>query len=184
MLFQAMENGTNGVAVKPGSSSYDAMLFGRIKDGDWEGVISLYESMQEKRISSTPETVERLLSAHAEMGGTNAVVEVAERLLQDAQVRLGEVPFRSLSGMLLPEIEVGNFNRFRQSVRRMGEENTELREASVNLIRSLRVAEIESERPPSRHKTTEEMQAVQDQAWKKSVNDLLEFAKLSQEKIE
>ncbi|KAG7361438.1 PPR: pentatricopeptide repeat domain containing protein [Nitzschia inconspicua] len=176
-LFEAMQRGTNGVSVKPSLASYDAILLGRTKSSDWEGTIELHETMSKEGFPSSPQTVERLMEAHDAIGGTDAVFAVVERFLQDEAVQFDENPFRSLSKRLLPNIEIESFDNFRQRIRRAGEARAELRDVSLNLIRSLRVAEIESERPSSRHKTVDEIKAIQDMAWKKSVSDLLEFAR-------
>jgi pentatricopeptide repeat protein len=175
-LFQAMENGENSIPVEPGLLSYDALLFSRIENGDWEGALSLRNKMKERGISPSPQTVERIIEAHCGMGGKDIVSIAVQELLQDDDVRFAEGPFRSLSKILLPDIEIVSFDDFRQRIRSIGEEQSELRELSLNLVRSLRVAEIESERPSSPHKTEEEVRAVQDMAWKQSVKNLLEFA--------
>jgi hypothetical protein len=175
VLFQSMENRENFIAAHPCASSHDAMLVGRIRSDDWKGAIEFHSRMQEKGIPSSPQTVARLVKAHSEMGGKEAVVMAIRQLLKDDKVRFGEEPFRSLSITLLPDQEIESFDAFRQLVRKMGENNPKIRESSLKLVRSLRVAQIESERPSTAHKTASEMQAVQDKAWAQATSHLLDF---------
>jgi pentatricopeptide repeat protein len=175
MLFQSMESGDNYISATPMASSHDAMLVGRVRSGDWNGAIEFHSRMQEKGIPTSPQTVVGLLQAYAGMGGKNSVVAAVRQLLKDDKVRFGEEPFRLLSTTLLPDLETNSFDAFRKVVRKMGEENPKLRDISLKLVRSLRVAQIESDRPSTVHKTACEMQAVQDNAWAQATCHLLEF---------
>jgi pentatricopeptide repeat protein len=175
LLFQSMESGENNIIVKPSMSSHEAMLDGLIRGGDWKGAMELHYRMQEKGIPSSPQAVVGLLQAHAALGGKDAVVTAVRQLLKNNKIRFGEEPFRLISTTLLPDLEVESFDAFRQLVRRMGEENPKMRDSSLKLVRSLRVAQIESDRPTTAHKTASEIQAVQDKAWAQSTSHLLDF---------
>ncbi|KAL3924963.1 MAG: hypothetical protein SGILL_000719 [Bacillariaceae sp.] len=180
-LVQSMESGENGLDVLPGTSSFDALLMGRIRSHDWDGAVGIYDTMVEKSVPLGSRTVQGLVLAHQQLGGEGSVVSAIESMLQKDNVIIGEGVFRLLSKILFKDMDSVSLGTFRQQIRTLGEEDPTLRDSSLGLVRSLRVAEIETQRPSSKHKTVEEMQTIRDQAWMDATTHLLEFFRVASE---
>jgi hypothetical protein len=175
LLVESMESQKNGIDVVPGTYCYDALLMGRIRRHDWDGAIGIYDTMKAKCIVVGPQTIQGLVLAHQQRGGDAAVVLAVEAVLQNDKARIQEGVFRLIARILLKEMDLKSFDSFRQQVRAAGEKNSSLRDLSLQLVRSLRVAEIETGRPSSKHKAEAEMNKIQGQAWKDSTAHLLDF---------
>jgi pentatricopeptide repeat protein len=181
-LFQSMEKGQNRMNVLPSSYSFDALILGRIRNCDWDGATDLYDQMKKRGIFASSQAVEGLLLAHHQIGGPEAVMGAVQSLINDSNnARLGESSFRLLCKVLLPpdlEHDEHSFDNFRQKIRSIGEgKDSDLRDPSLKLVRTLRIAEIESDRPRSYHKTATAMQEIQDKAWVDATNHLILFAR-------
>lgn len=160
----------------PGVKSFDAILLSRLRARSWDNAIQLQAQMKQKKILPSAQTIHGLLIANYQVGGQSAVVEVLNSLISLGDARLDEGAFRLTSNMLFREVD-DNLEDFRQRVRKMGERDTELRQISLSLIRSLRMAEIESKRLPTPHQTEEEMIKVRDAAWSAATSHLLDIAR-------
>jgi hypothetical protein len=168
-LFKAME-------FPPGVKSFDAILLSRIRSRSWDQAIALCDQMVADKIPPSPQTIQGLLLAHHQIGGRSAVVQVLGSLISKEDARLDESSFRSASKILFRVVD-DNLADFRQHVRDMGERDTRMREISINLVRSVRVAEIESNRLLSPHQTEEDMQIVRNSAWRTATSHLLDLHK-------
>jgi hypothetical protein len=131
--------------------------------------------MKQKGIPPSAQTIHGLLIVNNQVGGQSAVFEVLNSLLSLGEVRLDEGTFRLTSKILFREVD-DTLEEFRQQVRIIGERDTELRQLSLNLIRSVRVAEIESRRLLTPHQTEEDMAKVRDTAWSTAMSHLLDMA--------
>ncbi|KAL3911672.1 MAG: hypothetical protein SGARI_001535 [Bacillariaceae sp.] len=173
-----MESGDDGMDVTPGTSCYDALLVGRVRSHDWEAAIGIYDTMKERGVSIGPQTIQGLVLAHQQIGGKEAVVSAMEEVLRNdkgAKIRNGV--FQLIAQLLFENMDLQSFDTFRQPVRAVGEQDPQLRDSSLRLVRSLRVAEIETDRPSSKHKSEAEMETIQDKAWIDATKHLLEFFK-------
>mmetsp|Transcript_21483 Transcript_21483/g.34575 ORF Transcript_21483/g.34575 Transcript_21483/m.34575 type:complete len:158 (+) Transcript_21483:795-1268(+) len=150
------------------------MLLGRIRSHSWDEAITLYEEMNKRAIIPSPQTIQGLILAYYHKGGQSAVKSIVNSLLQKDGLSFTERTFRLVSKILFKEVDT-NLDDFRKKVRDIGEEDSTLRKVSLNLIRSVRVAEIESGRPKTIHKTEEEMKLIRDRAWVVATSRLLEF---------
>jgi hypothetical protein len=134
--------------------------------------------MQEKGIAVTPQTIQGLVLAYSRKGGRSYVVSLMEKL-QDAGACIDENTFKLLVRVLLPEID-GTTEDIRKRVRGIGESNPPLRGAALNLIRSVRTAEIEQNRPfSSKNRLEAGMNPRQREAWHSVLVHLLEFVRQS-----
>jgi len=169
-FFQSMQS-----EVEIGISSYDAIIFGRIKQSSWDDIFSLYEEMKAKGINPSSQTIEGLIVANYHRSGREAVLSSLKSLiLCDAQ--FSERTFRLASKYLYKDVD-DKFDDFRNGIRKIGETHHDFRSASVNLLRSIRFAEIESGRPRIVHGSEHETKkSEEDAAWKTAVSDLLVFA--------
>lgn len=174
-LFESMKM-TSTKGMGPGVSIYDAILLARIRTGSWDDAISLYEQMKSEGIVPSPRTIQGLLVATDQKGGQGAIISALESLLQ-CNGQFDETTFR-LASKTLFKGRKENPDEFRKNIRDIGEKNEKLRVPSLNLVRSVRFAEIESSRPPSAHKPEHEMKKIREEAWRSATLHLLEFVKI------
>jgi pentatricopeptide repeat protein len=175
-IFQSMEQNDSGFEVQPGVSSHDAVLLGRIRSHSWDGAIDFYEKMKKKGVSPSPQTIQGLILAQYNRGGRLSVISFVESILCRDEAPIRENSFRLISKILYKEMG-NNLDDFRQEIRKLGEGHQNLRDASLDLIRSLRVAMIESNRPRTIHKSPAQMIEIQDKSWAVATSDLLKFVR-------
>ena len=172
-LFESMQLGRED-GIKPGVSSYDAILFARIEEKSWDGVFSLYEEMKAEGINPSSRTVKGLIAANDKKGGRESVRSAVKALLL-CNAQFDESAFRLVSGILFKDVDE-NLDDFRKSIREIGERNQNLRVASLDLVRSIRFAEVESGRPKIVHEIKNETKHSGEHAWRLATSHLLEFA--------
>jgi pentatricopeptide repeat protein len=174
-----MERKENGIDVSPGPSSFGAMMLSAIRSHSWDKAITVYEEMKEKGIVVSPHVLQGLIMAHSRKSGRSGTMSVVESILQTDKTQITESTFRLISKVLFKEVQ-SNLDDFRRDLRGLGEKDHDLRDVTLNLIRSIRVAEIESNRSPTPQNTTKEIQQVQDKAWLSATKDLLELVSIIQ----
>ena len=176
-LFQSMQT-ESGKGTKPGVLSYDAILLARIRARSWNGAIALCEEMKAEGLVPSAHTVQGLLLAKNQTGGSPAVASTLESLLQSGG-QFDETAFRLACRMLLGGAADGNLEELRQNIRGFGEESpATMREPALNLARSIRSAEIEDDRRPNTttgQASEHETKRKQKEAWQKATSHLLEF---------
>mmetsp|Transcript_23974 Transcript_23974/g.27436 ORF Transcript_23974/g.27436 Transcript_23974/m.27436 type:complete len:975 (+) Transcript_23974:160-3084(+) len=177
-LFQSMvRDGENG--IKPGVSSFDAILLARIRAQSWDGTIALYDQMKIEGITPSSRTIQSLLVAYDQKGERISVLSALDSfLISNAQ--FDEGLFRFVSKTLFKEVDK-NLDDFRQTIREIGERYPNLRDSSINLVRSIRDAEIESSRPKTRHKSQYEIEKNEKEFWQLATFHLVEFLKESKQ---
>lgn len=173
-LFQSMVmDGENG--IKPGVSSFDAILLARIRARSWDGAIALYDQMKIEGIIPSSRTIQGLLVAYDQKGERISVLAALDSfLLSNAQ--FDEGLFRFASKTLFKEVDK-NLEDFRQTIREIGERYPNLKDTSLNLVRSIRDAEIESSRKKTKHKSQYEIEKNEKEAWRLATFHLMEFLK-------
>ena len=174
-LVRSMEAGEDGIHISPGTLSFDALVMGHIQKKNWQAVVDTYETVKERDIAMGPQMMEGLVVAHQHIGGKDGVVFVVEELLHNDRAKIQDALFRQIAQILFEDMDLDSFDTFRQQVRAEGEKDRRLRDSSLQVVRSLRVAEIEADRPSSRHKSEADLEAVRDQAWKDATKYLLDF---------
>lgn len=172
-LFQSMQNGQED-GIEPGILSYDAMLFARIEEKSWDDVYAIYDEMKAKDIRPSSHTVKGLITAYDQKDGRNSVVSALESLLL-GNAQFDESVFRLASEILFQEVN-NNLDDFRKVVREIGEGNPDLRDASLDLVRSIRSAEVESGRPKIVHDSKHDAKHSGEDAWRVAITKLLVFS--------
>ena len=172
-LFQSMQLGTED-GIDPRISSYDAILSARIQEKSWDDVFSLYDEMKAKDIRPSSYTVKGLIIANEQKDGRKAVSSALESLLLST-AQFDESTFRISSEILFQDVDE-NLDDFRKTVREIGEANQDLRDASLDLVRSIRFAEIESGRPKIVHDLTNGTKHSGEDAWRSATSKLLIFS--------
>ena len=174
-LFQSMQTGTED-GIEPGISSYDAVISARIQEQNWDKVFALYDEMKEREVRPSSYTIKGLLTANNEKEGRNSVASALESLLLSS-AQFDESAFRLASKILFQDVD-NNLDDFRKIVREIGERNQELRDSSLDLVRSIRSAEVESSRPSKQPNGSENQgsQHAAEEAWRQAISNLLVFS--------
>ena len=174
-LFQSMlTNEAND--IKLGALSFDAILLARKNLRSWDSIISIFDEMKQRGITPSSRTIECVLVAYDEKGGGESSVFLALDYFLQCNAQFDESAFLSASKILYKEVD-SNLEGFRQSIRDIGEQNPNLRFASINLMRSLRDAEMESRKSRNNRKSQYENEIRQQKAWRIAVLYLMEFLK-------
>jgi pentatricopeptide repeat protein len=176
-LFQSMEKKENGIDVLPGPSCFGALILSSIRRRSWDEAISVYDRMREQGVVASPQAVQGLIMASSQKNGQSGVMSIVESFVQTGEVQITESTFRLITRTLYKEVQ-GPLHDFRRDIRNIGENDPSMRDVCLNLIRSIRVAEIESHRQPTPHKTVEEMKQVQDKAWLSATSHLIKFIRV------
>ena len=173
-LFQSMKSGEEN-GIEPGISSYDAIISARVQERSWDDVFSLYDEMKTKEIEPSSSTVKGLIASNNQKDGRESVSTALESLLL-SKAQFDESTFRLASEILFQGVD-DNLDDFRKNVREIGEGNEDLRESSLDLVRSIRFAEIESDRPKVAHVSEQDAQHSGDEAWRLATSNLLVFSR-------
>ena len=174
-LFQSMQNGQED-GIEPGILSYDAMLCARIDEKRWDDVYAIYGEMKAKDIRPSSDTVKGLITANDQKDGRDSAEAALECLLL-GNAQFDESVFRLASEILFQEVN-DNLDDFRKVVREIGEGNPDLRDASLDLVRSIRSAEVESGRPKIVHDSKHDAKHSGEDAWRVAISKLLVFSQV------
>lgn len=174
-LFQSMQMGKED-GIEPGVSSYDAVISARIQEQSWDDVFALYDEMKRREVKPSSHTINGLLTANNEKEGRDSVIFALDSLLL-SNAQFDESTFRLASKILFQDVD-NNLDDFRKTVREIGEGNQNLRDPSLDLVRSIRFAEVESSRPrkPANGPEHQDAQHVGEEAWRQAISNLLVFS--------
>mmetsp|Transcript_22193 Transcript_22193/g.52194 ORF Transcript_22193/g.52194 Transcript_22193/m.52194 type:complete len:729 (-) Transcript_22193:1684-3870(-) len=170
----------------PGGASYDALLVSCIRSKSWDEADGLYDEMLHKNLSPSPQTIQAILLVKLNKYGKDDVASALESLLANDKAIFDETSFRLCSKILFRQIP-GSLDDFRQDLRNdttmNGHENNDfVQKTKLDLIRSIRTAEVESNRRNVRHSQshTSHQQPQQQQGqdeWRIATDNLLKFTK-------
>lgn len=132
------------------------------------------------RISPSPQTIQGVLIAKLNKGSRSVVITTLEALLME-NTGFDENTFRLSSKILFRDVK-GTLDGFRQELRDMGDADTRLKVVTLNLIRSIRIAEVKTKGPSKESgRLCEQSNFVRgQQEWKEATRRLFEMV----EKIE
>jgi pentatricopeptide repeat protein len=173
-LFDSMDSRLDEDAVKPGLSCYNALLLSHVRAGEWNDALAVHETMRQSKVTPGPSTIQGLLLASHRIGGKIQV----QALLKDlwtAKAKMDRATFQLAMKMLVPGIN-RKTGDVRQAIRSIGEERTELRTVSLDLIKSMRIAEVEQQRKTTSGLSGEDVQQRRDESWRLAMGSLIEFA--------
>jgi len=88
----------------------------------------------------------------------------------------------SLQILLGDVLKTKSIEQARQQLRKIGEKNQELKKTSLNLSRSLRAAEVEEKRQPTKGLKQTEIASRRDRAWNNALQHLVDFARAIEKK--
>ena len=149
-LFQAMDSGELRVNVEPGLACYNSMLLGHVRTKAWDEAIALYETMMTKKIPSTPQTIHGLVLAYFNKGGQSALLTFL-KTHRGQKTSIDENGFKLLIRLLLPNVHGKNLEDIRRNLRQLGEQTPELSKHALEVMRSVRRAEVEQKRAQSKN---------------------------------
>ena len=173
-LFKLMERGTFG--LKPGLSCYNALLLSHVKLREWTAVIDTFEKMKCEGVPPSSSTLQGLLIAAYRSGGRSKVITTLKELLS-SRAKMDRITFELVANMLLPELG-GSTEEMRKKLRKFGEQRHWLRPASMHLARSIRIAEVEQQRPVPDNRERELSEKVAD-SWNLVMHHLIEYVDVS-----
>lgn len=170
-----MKLGLHGDDVQLGTSCFNALVLSYVRSEQWESALALYEEMESLGVPLDSSTVQGFLLASYRSGGKGSVISTIEDLLR-ADTAMGAPSFDLALKMLAPKDVVESTDR-RQTLRAMGEEIPTLRSSTLNLIRSIRIAEVEDRRNPNPNLEMDDIAARRSKAWKDATSLLLAFSR-------
>lgn len=170
-LFDAMMEGTKQLPT-PNVTCYNAILVAAINARNWDGALSIVDSMKENGVLPNTQTTQGRLLAHVNKFGTGNVAAFMHQLLAE-RAPMDQATFTMAFRVLLPSSNGKDINDIRKKARAMGEEEPRLRETSLKMVRSIRAAEIlcAKARNPQGNLPTPDT----SEPWMAAFSDLLEF---------
>jgi pentatricopeptide repeat protein len=173
-LFDSMDSGLDGDAVKPGLSCYNALLLSHVRSGEWNDALAVHETMKQSEVTPGPSTIQGLLLASHRLGGQIQVQALLNDLLA-SKVKMDRATFQLAMKMLVPGIS-RTTRDVRQAIRSIGEEIPELRTVSLDLIKSMRIAEVEQQRKTTAGLSGEDVQQRREESWRLAMGSLIHYA--------
>jgi hypothetical protein len=149
-LWQSLESGELG--VKPGPACYNGYILGCIRNHAWNDAISAYMGMKAAQLAPSPAVCQGVFLAYWTLNGMSGAKSCLLDFL-DLQVPV-QIDFVLLAlSTLIPELsgQAVNLDFVRRYLRSISETDSRIRVESLNLVRSLRTAELEEQRtePPA-----------------------------------
>ena len=180
-LFKEIENGEFGDA-KPGLSSYNSKMLALMQLKAWQDVIELQREMKQAGLPSSSVAFHGVILASMRLGDEGSVVEAIEDAIK-LGVSLNHSCFDQSLKCLFPDLVVDRPSipeiRLRLRERVDTASNDELGKAYLNLLRSLRVAEVEEEREVHRNVRQADIDTRRQTAWEKAHASLVQLYRSS-----
>lgn len=174
-LLLSMESGELG--VRPGPKCYDGFILACIRSRAWEDAISTYKKMDESGLIPSPAACHGIVLAAFRTGGRSEVKAHLERFSASGAQLHGDGALLAVKTMLPTMADIGvTMSSIRDHLRGVGEKESSLQFERLNLVRSLRVAELETQRQPSPNLKIDVLQKRRRVAWQNALKDLITYA--------
>lgn len=177
-LFESIHSGSVGDDITPGVTCYNARMLAHVEAHEWDKALACHSERKEAGIPWTAASFKDVLLASYRLGNKEKALEVVEEGLESEMSMDYGCCVMSLQILLGDVLKSSNIEQARQRLREIGEENHDLRNPSLNLIRSLRAAEVEEKREPTKGLKQDEIAARRDAAWNEALKHLVEFARV------
>lgn len=187
-LFGSTKDGNFG--VPPGPACFGGLVLAHAQAGAWGDVVSTFSEMKSADIQPLPTSSDYLVKAAEDMGGREQVLEVVEELIMSGTSLTMEGYVRATKA-LIPDVfdedsEAATLSDLRNKLRDSitahqhqddQEEDHELKERKLNLVKALRQAEIEEMREASQHISELQVDERRKEAWKRVLTQLVDHCR-------
>ena len=175
-MFESLGSEVGKVGIKPGLSSYNALLHSKIRAGRWVDALQVFESINNDGLVPDSLAIQGMLISGYHVGGEANVLSLLERIVT-THAKMDQRTFEITVKMLLPDIK-GTTNEIRHALREIGISNPDLKAAAFNLVRAIRMAEVEQHRVASPILPWEEIVLRREKAWRSAMITLINYVKL------
>ena len=176
-FLESMKSDSFGDGVSPSQSCYDALILANVRARAWEEALNAFQIMKDSGLTPSPPTYYGLLLASFEQGGQSQTRDLVEELVA-SNAEVNQKGCTLAIKILLAEVEKCQTTAdLRKTLRELGELHPLIREAALNLNRSLRKAELEEERQPTKAVSQQDIKGRRIEAWQRVLENLLQFVK-------
>lgn len=174
-LFESLDSGRFGDGVSPGVACYSARMLAHVEAHEWDEALACHSRRKEAGLPWTPSSFQDVLLASYRLGKKQKALEAVEEALESGMKMDYGCCVLSMEVLLGDVLKSKSIGQARQRLRELGEQNGDLKHASLNLSRSLRTAEVEEHREPTKGLKHDEILSRRDRAWTNAVQDVVEF---------
>lgn len=176
-LFASMDAGRFGDDVSPGVTCYSARMLAHVEAHEWEEALACHAERKAAGLPWSSASFQDVLLASYRLGHRAKALEtIEEALASGVKVDHGCCDL-SLQILLGDVLKARSIEQARHQLRKIGEENQDLKKTSLNLSRSLRTAEVEEKRQPTNGLKQNEIASRRDRAWHNALQHLVEFSR-------
>lgn len=177
-LLYSLESGEMG--IRPGSICYDGYILGCIRSKAWDDVAAAFRSMQKTQVQPSPAACHGILLASLRRGGRLEAKLCLEALRAAGAPLRGEGMILAFKAMLRDSGKInesiGTISGIRNYLRATVESDPSIKTSScVELIRTLRIAELEDQREETRGLSMQAILSRQDVAWQGVFQSLIAY---------
>ena len=183
-LFDFLETEPGRCGFVPGPSCYDAILLAYVRSHKWEDAIEFHSIREQKGIPLTPPAIQGLVLAHHKKAGNAGVLKLLDEFAETETATIDDSTLRLLIRVLLPTdlaINGADSESFRAKVRNLADDTAcspELRDISIELIRSIYTAKREDEKVQRvKRQTGSAGENIVEESWRDVLVQFVRFAR-------
>ena len=177
-ILESMKAGLFGDRASPGVTAYNALVMSHILSSEWNDALLVYEAMRNLNIAPDKTTLQGLLIACRQIGDISRTQSLL-RLLLESNTTMDKQSFDLCLKILMPkQVRASSLEQVRARLRAFGTQNSKFKQASINLGRSLRMAEVEDERQESDRLSKQDLKDRREKAWRDVLERTLELSNL------
>jgi len=177
-VLDAMLQNEYADQIHPNTSCFASCILSAIEAGAWHQVLELNTKMLGAGLRPDAAAFQGAILACSQLGDQSRVIEEIEAAIRaDAAVDLDG--FLLCASLLLPMVdtESRNIEEIRLKLRRTMDRCPEIKEEATQLIRSLRLADIESGRKPSGIKSISEIVVQREILWRQVMENTVNLSR-------
>jgi pentatricopeptide repeat protein len=174
-LFESLDSDRFGDGVSPGVACYSARMLAHVEAHEWDEALACHSQRKEAGLPWTPSCFQDFLLASFRVGKKQKALEAVEEALGSGMRMDCGCCVLSMQILLGDVLKSKSIGQARQKLRELGEQNGDLKNASLNLSRSLRTAEVEEHREPTKGLKHHEILSRRDRAWTNAVQYVVEL---------
>ena len=151
-------------------------MLGAMQTGAWETIIKLNDKMIDAGIRPNSTSFQGVILACNRLGGREPALKAVKNALK-ADTPMNSDAFKLCSKVLLPEIFVdGNLDETRAQLRQMIKQQPSFTEDIMELNRSLRRAQLEDRRQPSKMKGSIHINQEREHLWRQVLKNVVRLS--------